>query len=65
MDQPTFVEGRTIVVGDGILEIEMTREFMARVRQRFGLQSTESPSDDQIRAFVRENLVKVLDRAEG
>jgi len=65
MDQPTFVEGRTLAVSNGILEIKMTRSFMDRVRQRFGLSEGSDPSDDQIKAFIQEGLERYLDNVES
>ncbi len=65
MDQPTFIEGRTLAVGNGILEIKMTRNFMDRVRQRFRLAEDSDPSDDQIKAFIQEGLERYLDNVEG
>ena len=65
MDQPTFVEVRKIVVGDGTLEVEMTQAFVDRVRQRFSLPEGASPTNDQVRAFVCEGIAKALDRAGG
>ena len=65
MDQPAFIEVRKIVVGDGTLEVEMTQEFVDRVRQRFGLAKEASPTNDHVRAFVYEGIAKALDRAGG
>jgi len=63
MGQPVFVEERELAVtGDGMLvTVSLTQEFIDRISRHLGLPEGESPTDDQVRAYVREQIQRYLD----
>ena len=67
MDQPAFVEEREIAVtGKGLLlTVSLTQEFIDRICRHLGLAAGVSPTDDQVRDYVREQVQKYLDKLEG
>lgn len=52
-DTSQIVETRRISVqGDQFLEVQMTQQFIDRVKQHFGLFGNQPLDDDQIRMYV-------------
>jgi len=66
IDPSKLVETRRIMTPKGaILEIDMTNEFLVKVRQHFMLSEKENPSDDQLRMFVFGTVKTAIDKAEA
>jgi len=66
IDPSKLVETRRITTPKGpVLEIDMTDEFLVKVRQHFMLGEKESPSDDQLRMFVFGTVKTAIDKAEA
>jgi hypothetical protein len=66
IDPSKLVETRRITTPKGgVLEIDMTDEFLVKMRQHFTLGEKESPSDDQLRMFVFGTVKTAIDKAEA
>ena len=65
MSDQQIVETRNIPTKDGqILEVQMTQKFIDRVRQHFGLLSSQPLDDDQVRMYVWGAFNTAVSRAE-
>jgi len=44
-----------------LVTVSLTQEFIDRISHHLGLPEGEAPTDDQVRAYVREQIQKYLD----
>lgn len=66
IDPTRLIETRKITTPKGsILEIDMTDEFLKKVKQHFCLTEKENISDDQLRMFVFGTVKTAIDKAEA
>jgi hypothetical protein len=64
MPEP-IVEQRSIPLPQGgTLEMEMTQAFIDRLRQHFGLFSSQPLEDDHVRMYVWGSFSGAIDRVE-
>lgn len=64
MNEQKIVETRRISTPEGILEVEMTQEFIDRVRQHFGLFGNQSLENDHVRMYVWGAVNTAVTKAE-
>lgn len=65
MNELAIVETRNIVVQDGqTLEVQMTQQFITKLRQHFGLLSTQPLEDDHVRMYVWGAVNTAVSKAE-
>ncbi len=48
----------------GDLEVHITPDFIAKIKEHFNLDSTESVSHDHIRMFIYGSVKNAVDKAE-
>lgn len=66
MENPTnVIETRSIPVGDGTLEVQMTQAFIDKIRQHFGLLDVEKIDDDHVRMYLWGAVSSAVNKAEG
>lgn len=59
------VESRTITLPKGgELSVDMTEEFLVRVRAHFNLGETVSPDNEQVRMFIFGAVKTAIDKEE-
>lgn len=64
MSVKNFIETRHIALPKGgELVVDITREFLSRVRQHFNLNAGEYVTDEQIRMFMWGSIKSAIDKA--
>lgn len=64
MSEKKIVETRKISTPEGILEVEMTQEFIDRARQHFGLFGDQQLENDHVRMYVWGAVNTAVTKAE-
>jgi len=59
-----IIETRKIQTPDGVLEVQMTQQFIDRAKQHFGLLASQSLEDDHVRMYVWGAVNTAVDKAE-
>jgi hypothetical protein len=65
LDPKRVVETRSIILPQGgTLEVQMTQEYIDKLRQHFGLFGDQPLDDDHVRMYVWGSLNSAVDKAE-
>lgn len=64
MSERKIVETRKISTPEGILEVEMTQEFIDRVKQHYGIFGNQPLEDEHVRRYVWKAVDTAVSKAE-